>query len=192
MHEERIKDFVTLTTVSSVDPRYTEWAGHSIIMNLNPDLEGELNPCCFADLAAARSITAREFLREDIGSLDGDEYLRFLSLYKIRSNEWLKQSFDMFGSGVTFDDDRIVQPRSVLDNRTEYDNYEDWQKLMADKKFYGMFQSKRAKDRYKEANKKKPSKGTSSGTGKGKGGPKPGTGGGGTGKPKSKPSFAGV
>jgi len=192
MREERIKDFVTLTTVSCVDPQYTKWAGHSIIMNLNPDLEGDLNPCCFADLAAARSITAREFLREDIGSLDGDEYLRLLSLYKIRSNEWLKKSFDMFGSGVTFDDNRIVQPRSVLDNRTEYDNYEDWQKLMADKKFYCMFQSKKAKDRYKEVNKKKQSKGTSSGTGKGKGVPKPGTGGGGTGKPKSKPSFAGV
>ncbi|KAH0288046.1 hypothetical protein M436DRAFT_63547 [Aureobasidium namibiae CBS 147.97] len=194
MHEERIRDFVTLTTVSGVDPQYTEWAGHSIIMNLNPDLEGDLNPCCFADLASARSITSREYLQEDIGSLDGDEYLRFLSLYKIRSNEWLKQSFDKFESGVTFNDDRIVQPGSVFDNRAEYDNYENWQKLMADKKFHGMFQSKKAKDRYKEAMKKKPSKGPGAGSTSTKGpggnkGPKPGTGGGGTGKPKSKPAL---
>lgn len=187
MHPERVRDYVTLTTVSVGDPLDTIWAGHSILMNINPDHEKNLYPCCYADLAAARSMSAKEYLEEDIGSLDGDEYLRLLSLYKIRSNEWLQNSIDKFGTGVTFDDDKIVQPGSVYEKRTEYDDYENWQKLMADKKFPGMFQSQKAKDRYltKVTKKKKP--GPGKGKSDGKGGPKPGTGGGGTGKTKSKP-----
>ena len=187
MHKERVRDFVALTTVSVDDPQHTAWAGHSILMNINPDHKDNLNSCCYADLAAARSITGKEYLQEDIGSIDGDEYLRLLSLYKIRSNEWLQDSFDGFGTGVIFDDTRIVQPRPITERRTEFEDLEDWQKLMADRHFKGMFSSQKAKDRFLAKTKKKPGPGSGKGKSGGKGGPKPGTGGGGTGKSKSKP-----
>jgi hypothetical protein len=158
MDEQRINDFVTLTTESAEDPQYTEWAGQSIIMNYNPKFS-KLADCCFADLGMARTIGRKEYLEEDIGSLAGDEYLRLLSLYKIRSNEWLKKAFDQFECGTTFDDSKIVQPGSLLDARKEYDLYEEWQKLMADRKFKGSWLSQKARDRYiqKIKKKKKPS-----------------------------------
>ena len=150
--KERTKDFVTLTLDTVKDPHHTAWAGHSILMNYNPAFK--LAPCCYADLSMARSIHRLEYLQEDIGSLDGDEYLRLLSLYKIRSNGWLKRSFDQFECGVTFDDSMIVQPSSVFEKRKEYDDLEVWQKIMADKKFKGSFLSLKARQRYTEKMKK--------------------------------------
>lgn len=146
MHQECVRDSVALTAVSVNDPQHTAWAGHSILMNINPDHEYNLNSCCYADLAAAKSISATEYLQEDIDSIDGDEYLRLLSLYKIRSNEWLKQSFDKFGTGVTFDDTRIIQPHPITVPRTEYEDLETWQKVVADRKFKGMFLSQKEID----------------------------------------------
>jgi hypothetical protein len=128
--EERRKDFVTLTTVSVEDPQDTVWAEHSIIMNFNPNIAKHFVQTCYADLSMAMTIDRKEWLEEDIGSIDGDEYLRLLSLYKIRSNEYLKRSFDKFDCGVTFDDTRIVQPGSVSVKRKEWENLEGWQKKM--------------------------------------------------------------
>lgn len=189
MDQERVRDFVTLTTESFADPQHTTWAGHSIIWNFNPWWKSRLTECCYADLSMARSIGRKEYLEEDVGSIDGDEYLRLLSLYKIRSNEWLKQSFDKFEAGITFNDDRIIQPSSITEKRTEYEDLEDWQKLMADRKFKGMFNSEKAKKRFLAKTRKKPGPGSGKGKSDGKGGPKPGTGGGGTGKSKSKPAL---
>jgi hypothetical protein len=174
MKEERIKDWVTLTTESTKDPQHTKWAGHSITMNLNPNVVDYLAPCCYGDLSQARPIGRKEFLQEDYGGLDGDEYLRLLSLYKIRSDEWLQRAFDRFETGVTFDHNRIVQPGSVSDRRKEYDDLEEWQQTMADKHFLGQFRSQKARDRYLEKMKKKPGPGGGPGPGKGSGGGKGG------------------
>jgi hypothetical protein len=178
MDENRIEDFVTLTIDSAEDPQYTEWAGHSLIMNYNPNIKG-LADCCYADLGMARTIGRKEYLQEDIGSLDGDEYLRLLSLYKIRSNEWMNKAFDQFECGTTFDDSKIVQPGSIHDPRKQYDDLEGWQKIMADKKFKGSFLSQKARDRYieKQKKQKKPSKDGGLGPGPGPG-PGKGSGGG--------------
>jgi hypothetical protein len=156
MDEERIDDFVTLTIETAKDPQYTEWAGHSIIMNYNPKFK-KLAECCYADLGMARTIGRMEYLEEDIGSIDGDEYLRLLSLYKIRSNEWLNKAFAQFECGTTFDDSKIVHPGLLSEARKEYDLYEHWQKLMADRKFKGSWLSQKARDRYHQKMKKKPS-----------------------------------
>lgn len=136
----------------------------------------------------ARPIGRKEWLQEDISSIDGDEYFRLLSLYKIRSNEWLKRAFDQFGCGAKYDDKMIVQPGSVLDKRKEYDLYENWQKLMADKKFEKSFLSLQARQRYILKMKKKPKSG-SGGSGPGPGpdpGPGKGSGGGITNPPTAK------
>ena len=173
MPEERVKDFVTLTRETVKDPLKTTWAGHSIIMNYNPEISG-LADICYADLSMARTIGRKEWLEEHIGSIDGDEYFRLLSLYKIKSNEWLKGAFDQFECGAEYDEKMIVQPGSVLDKRKEYDHYEDWQKLMADKNFDKSFLSLKARQRYIQMKKKK--KPPASGSGVGGGGPGSGPG----------------
>jgi hypothetical protein len=190
MDEDRIEDFVTLTIESAEDPQYTEWAGHSLIMNYNPNVKG-LAACCYADLGMARTIGRKEYLQEDIGSLDGDEYLRLLSLHKIRSNAWMNKAFDQFECSTPFDDSKIVQPGSIHDPRKTYDDLEPWQKIMADKKFKGSFLSQKARDRFfeKTKKKKKPSKGGGPGPGSG---PGSGSGPGGKGSGGGKGGPAGV
>jgi hypothetical protein len=196
MDKERVKDYVTLTTDTFKDPQHTAWAGHSIIMNYNPGVATHYAQCCFADLSMARPIARKEWLEEDIGSLDGDEYLRLLSLYKIRSNEWLQRSFDKFGCNVTFDDTRIVQPGSIAVKRKEWEDLGGWQKIMADKKFPGSFLSEKARKRFHEKTKKK--KKPTSGSGGSGPGPGPGKGSGGgitkalTAKKTKKPAFGGL
>jgi hypothetical protein len=197
MNEDRVDDFVTLTIDSAEDPQHTTWAGHSIIMNYNPNVYGLANRC-YADLGMARTIGRKEYLQDDVGSLDGDEYLRLLSLYKIRSNAWMKKAFDQFECGTTLDDSKIVQPGSIHDPRKQYDDLEGWQKIMADKKFKGSFLSQKARDRFieKQKKQKKPSKDGGPGPGSGSG-PGPGSGpgkgsGGGKGWGGGKGSHSGV
>lgn len=158
MNFMRKLDYVTLTIETVPDPGHTPWAGHPIIMNINPKVLGNLSNACYADLSMAIHIGRSEPLQEDIGSLDGDEYLRFLSLYKIKTNAWLKQAFDKFGSGQTFDDSKIVHPSSIKNPKREYNDFEEWQKKIADKQFKGQFWSNRAKQRASQKKKAHASK----------------------------------
>lgn len=95
-----------------------------------------------------------------MGSIDGDEYLRLVSLFKMQIDFWMRQAFLQFKGNPTYEEEKLVWPQT---NRESYGSFEPWRQNMADTEFKGQFLSKQAKKRqYEEA---KPKSKTTSGSG---------------------------
>ncbi|CAD0083535.1 unnamed protein product [Aureobasidium vineae] len=139
--EERKREYVAMATEGTIPPedKCTPWYGHPIIMNVNPDLKMPFSSLCYADLSRPMAITICEYLEQDLGSLDGDEYLRLLSLFKLKIDSWISKSFDMFETGTSYDESKLVLPYAMPLPREAFDDFADWKKKMANKNFRDRF-----------------------------------------------------
>jgi len=174
--EDRRHEYVAMVTEGTTPEmeKLTPWAGHPIIMNVNPELKTQYSQLCYVDLSRPMAINAFEYLEENAGSIDGDEYLRLLSLFKMKIDCWIDQSFKMFKGNPHYDETKLVIPGVIPPPvREPYEDFPDWKKDMADTEFSGQFLSRQAKSRKYEEPKSKPKSGsrsTSSGVKKPRGG----------------------
>ncbi|KAK6000655.1 hypothetical protein QM012_003380 [Aureobasidium pullulans] len=177
--QDRRQEYVAMVTegTSPASEKLTPWAGHPIIMNVNPDLKAPYSSLCYADLSRPMVINAFEYLEENMGSIDGDEYLRLISLFKLKIDTWIRQSFLQFKNSPEYDELKLVIPDSMPPpSREPYDNFAPWRQDMADTEFPGQFLSRQAKNRrYQETQSK--SKTTSAASNSSSGVKKPHSGG---------------
>lgn len=122
--------------------KLTPWGGHPIIMNINKELKISYSPLCYVDLSRPMHIHAFEYLEENMGSIDGDEYLRLISLFKMKIDSWLRQSFLQFKGKPEYDETKLVWALPMPPTRVPYDSFDQWRKDMADTEFSGQFLSK--------------------------------------------------
>lgn len=54
------------------------------------------------------AISLHEYLGQDLGSLDGDEYFRLLSLFKLKIDSRISKSSDKFETGTCYDETKPV------------------------------------------------------------------------------------
>ncbi|KAG9561373.1 hypothetical protein KCU71_g4642, partial [Aureobasidium melanogenum] len=176
--EDRRQEYVAMVTEGTTpeSDKLTPWNGHPIIMTVNPELKTQYSHLCYVDLSRPMAINAFEYLEENAGSIDGDEYVRLISLFKIKIDRWIDQSFKRFKGNPSYDEGKLVVPDAMpAPSRQPYEEFPDWKKDMADTEFPGQFISNRAKSRKFEehTSKDKPKSGsgsTSSGVKKPRGG----------------------
>ncbi|KAG9579194.1 hypothetical protein KCU77_g11557, partial [Aureobasidium melanogenum] len=152
--------------------------------------------------SAARSADAQNkaqhqhssLLWMNAGSIDGDEYVRLVSLFKIKIDFWINKSFQQFNGNPGYNELKLVIPDAMpAPSRQPYEDFPEWKKGMADTEFPGQFLSKQAKSRKCEEpkSKDKPKSGSGStssgakkprGGGHGRGGGRGGKGSGGGGR----------
>ncbi|KAG9558016.1 hypothetical protein KCU71_g6423, partial [Aureobasidium melanogenum] len=194
--EVRRKEYVAMVTEGTTpeSDKLTPWNGHPIIMNVNPELKTQYSYLCYVDLSRPMTVNAFEYLEEDAGSIDGDEYVRLVSLFKIKIDFWINKSFQQFNGNPGYNELKLVIPDAMpAPSRQPYEDFPEWKKGMADTEFPGQFLSKQAKSRkYEEPKSKdKPKSGSGStssgvkkprGGGHGRGGGRGGKGSGGGGR----------
>ncbi|KAH0367264.1 hypothetical protein KCU65_g4649, partial [Aureobasidium melanogenum] len=159
--EDRRQEFVAMVTEGTTpeSDKLTPWNGPPIIMNVNPKLKTQYSNLCYVDLSRPMTINSFEYLEENAGSIDGDEYVRLISLFKIKIDRWLDKSFRMFEGNPGYYEGMLVMPTP---HKQPYEDFPEWKKKMADTEFLGQFKSNQAKSRKFEA--AKPKSKTGSGT----------------------------
>ncbi|KAG9699923.1 hypothetical protein KCU95_g2204, partial [Aureobasidium melanogenum] len=163
--DERRREYVAMVTEGTTPDsgKLTPWHGHPIIMNVNPELKTQYSDLCYVDLSRPMTTNSFEYLEENAGSIDGDEYVRLISLFKIQIDRWLNKSFKMFEGSPEYDEGMLVIPNAMpTASRQSYEAFEDWKKKMADTEFPGQFKSKQAKSRKFEESKPKSKSGSES------------------------------
>ncbi|KAI5249012.1 hypothetical protein E4T43_01175 [Aureobasidium subglaciale] len=148
--QERRENYVTMVTedVHEGFDNPTPWAGHPIIMTINPRIASTENssPVSYAELSRPCSINKFHYLVPNVGSLDGDEYLRLLSLFKLKLDTWLAGAFKRFDVDE-YTDEYILETRPVIEPRLDDDEMDEVMQTFAAKTFPNQFHSKRAKAR---------------------------------------------
>lgn len=160
--DERRREYVAMVTEGTTPEsgKLTPWHGHPIIMNVNPQLNTQYSNLCYVDLSRPMTINSFEYLEENAGSIDGDEYIRLISLFKIQIDRWLNKSFKMFEGSPEYDEGMLVIPTP---SRQPYEAFPEWKKKMADTEFPGQFKSNQAKSRkFEESKPKSKTSGSSS------------------------------
>ncbi|KAI5271142.1 hypothetical protein E4T47_05513 [Aureobasidium subglaciale] len=146
--QERRENYVTMVTedVHEGFDNPTPWAGHPIIMTINPKIASTENssPVSYAELSRPCSINKFHYLVPNVGSLDGDEYLRLLSLFKLKLDTWLAGAFKRFDVDE-YTDEYILETRPVIEPRLDDDEMDEVMQTFAAKTFPNQFHSKRAK-----------------------------------------------
>ncbi|CAD0107890.1 unnamed protein product [Aureobasidium uvarum] len=139
--EERKREYVAMATEGTTPPENecTPWYGHPITMNVKPDLKMPFSSLCYADLSRPMAISLHEYLEQDLGSLDGDEYFRLLSLFKLKIDSWISKSFDMFETGTSYDQTKLVLPYAMPLPREAFDDFAEWKRK---------WQTKSSRDRF--------------------------------------------
>ncbi|KAG9663221.1 hypothetical protein KCU95_g1012, partial [Aureobasidium melanogenum] len=163
--EDRRREYVAMVTEGTTpeSDKLTPWNGHPIIMNVNPELKTQYSHLCYVDLSRPMAINAFEYLEEDAGSIDGDEYVRLISLFKIKIDFWINQSFQKFEGSPSYNEMKLVIPDAMpTASRQPYEEFPEWKKKMADTEFPGQFISNRAKSRKYEESQPKSKTGSGS------------------------------
>ncbi|THX10123.1 hypothetical protein D6D13_05573 [Aureobasidium pullulans] len=149
LSDERKKDFVGIGVEDlEYETGETTHAGMPIIMNINPNADDadKVDPWAYIDLSRPHAICTGEYLEENIGSIDGDEYLRLVSLYLFRQEDWLKATFKRF-QNTEYSADKLVKPLPVTMGRPEFEDLPIWARHMAEVEFRQQINSKRKERR---------------------------------------------
>ncbi|CAC9884756.1 unnamed protein product [Aureobasidium pullulans] len=137
----------------------TSHAGMPIIMNINPNADDadKVDPWAYIDLSRPHAICTGEYLEENIGSIDGNEYLRLVSLYLFRQEDWLKATFKKF-QNTEYSAEKLLKPLPVTMGRPESEDLPIWARHMAEVEFRQQINSKRKERRKLKPKKKKKKK----------------------------------
>ena len=149
LSDERKKDFVGIGIEDlEYETGETTHAGMPIIMNINPNADDadKVDPWAYIDLSRPHAICTGEYLEENIGSIDGDEYLRLVSLYLFRQEDWLRATFKRF-QNTEYSADKLVKPLPVTMGRPEFEDLPIWARHMAEVEFGQQINSKRKERR---------------------------------------------
>ncbi|THW25726.1 hypothetical protein D6C97_10579 [Aureobasidium pullulans] len=149
LSDERKKDFVGIGIEDlEYETGETSHAGMPIIMNINPNADDadKVDPWAYIDLSRPHAICTGEYLEENIGSIDGNEYLRLVSLYLFRQEDWLKATFKKF-QNTEYSAEKLLKPLPVTMGRPESEDLPIWARHMAEVEFRQQINSKRKERR---------------------------------------------